>query len=81
MNPLTDLVVDKTGGDLILKNDLFVDGTLSVLGGNLDLNDRWFLNLDLRWINIETDAKLDGADAGKVKIDPFVGGLNVGYRF
>jgi outer membrane protein len=66
------------GVDLSL-DDSF--GFAAQLGGNFELNERWFLNLDLRWINIETDAKLDGVDAGKVEIDPFVGGLNIGYRF
>ena len=66
------------GSDLSL-DDSF--GFAAQLGGNIELNERWSLNLDLRWINIETDATLDGMDAGKVEIDPFVAGLNVGYRF
>ena len=56
-------------------------GFAAQLGGNLELNDRWYLNLDLRWINIETDASLDGVEVATVEIDPFVAGLNVGYRF
>ncbi len=56
-------------------------GIATQLGADFELNDRWFLNVDLRWINIETDATLDGADLGSVEIDPFVGGINVGYRF
>lgn len=49
------------------------------------LNERWFLNADLRWIDIDTKATLtaDGAPVARttVKIDPVVFGLNVGYRF
>jgi outer membrane protein len=66
------------GSDLSL-DDSF--GFAAQLGTDLALNERWSLNLDLRWVNIETDATLDGADAGKVEIDPFVAGLNLGYRF
>lgn len=32
------------------------------------------LRLDARWIDIDTDAKLDGADIGTVEIDPLVYG-------
>ncbi len=56
-------------------------GFASQLGANFRLNDRWDLNIDIRWINIETDATLDGADLGTVEIDPVVGGINLGYRF
>ena len=51
------------------------------LGVDIPLNDQWFLNGDIRYIDIETKAKLDGADLGKVKIDPWVYSLNVGVRF
>ena len=66
------------GSDLSL-DDSF--GFASQLGANFMLNDRWDLNIDIRWINIETDATLDGADIGTVEIDPVVGGINLGYRF
>ena len=56
-------------------------GFAAQLGADLELNERWSLNLDLRWVNIETDATLDGADLGTVEIDPFVAGINLGYRF
>ncbi len=51
------------------------------LGADWVLNDRWLLNFDLRWINIETDAKLAGETIGTVEIDPWVYSINVGYRF
>lgn len=56
-------------------------GIASQLGANYEINDRWQLNLDIRWINIETDASLDGVEIATVEIDPVVYGLNVGYRF
>lgn len=51
------------------------------LGADLQLNESWLVNLDVRYIDIESDAKLDGADLGTVKIDPWVYSLSVGYRF
>jgi len=45
------------------------------------LNDQWFLNLDVRYIEIETKAKLDGASIGKVNISPMVYGAHIGVRF
>lgn len=54
-------------------------------GFDIKLNDRWFLNVDARWIDISTDAtlKVNGAPAAKAKVDvdPMVYGLHVGYRF
>jgi outer membrane protein len=43
--------------------------------------DQLFMNLDVRYIDIEPDLKVGGAKAGTVKINPTTIGLNVGYRF
>lgn len=50
-------------------------------GVDLNLDERWSLTADVRWINIETDAKVNGAKVGTVKIDPWIYGVAVGYRF
>lgn len=50
-------------------------------GFDVNFDERWLLTFDLRWIGIETDAKVDGAKVGTVKIDPLVYGVAVGYRF
>lgn len=42
---------------------------------------RWTFTVDGRWMNIETTARVNGANVGKVKIDPFVWGASIGYRF
>ncbi len=36
-------------------------GIAAQQGADIELNDTWFQNFDVRWINIETDATLDGA--------------------
>jgi outer membrane protein len=56
-------------------------GVAAQLGADWLLNDSWLLNFDLRWINIETDAKDSGETIGTVEIDPWVYSINVGYRF
>jgi outer membrane protein len=42
---------------------------------------KWFVNANVRWINIESDATLDGSKLGTVEIDPMVYTFNVGRRF
>ena len=44
-------------------------------------NDDWFFNFDVRYIDIDTKAKLDGASLGTVEIDPWIFGAHIGYRF
>lgn len=56
-------------------------GLAGEIGADIILNDTWFLNASFRYIDIETDAKLDGAKLGAVKIDPYVYGIHVGMKF
>lgn len=51
------------------------------LGTDFDISDTMFVNLDVRWIDIKTDAKLDGAALEEVEIDPMVYSLTLGWRF
>lgn len=65
-------------------NNLDLDdswGAAFQLGVDYSFNDNWFVNANVRYINIETDAKLNGDDVGNVKIDPWLLGANIGYRF
>jgi len=66
------------GSDLSL-DDSF--GLAAQVGIDWMLGDKWFLNFDVRYIDIETDAFLDGAFLEKVEIDPMVYGAHVGFRF
>ncbi len=51
------------------------------IGVDIDVAPNWFVNADLRYINIETDATLNGVGIGTVDINPWVVGLTVGTRF
>lgn len=79
----TDFFSEKTygpleGSDLSLSSSW---GFAGQLGADIMLNDMWFLNLDVRYIDIETDIRLDGDNLGKADISPWVYGANVGFRF
>lgn len=56
-------------------------GLAGQLGVDIDVAPNWFVNADLRYINIESDATLNGAGIGTVEINPWVFGLNIGTRF
>ena len=66
------------GVDLSL-DDSF--GLAAQLGADISLSERMFLNLDIRWMNIETDASLDGVPLETVVIDPMVYSVNIGWTF
>lgn len=60
-------------------------GVAAQFGADWVLNQNWLVNVDVRWINIESDldVTIDGSTVGlgTVKIDPWVFAINVGYRF
>ena len=51
------------------------------VGVDFMLNDRWLINVDARYIEIETGAFLNGVGIGDVNINPMVYGVHVGYTF
>ncbi|MDH4020936.1 MAG: OmpW family protein [Xanthomonadales bacterium] len=56
-------------------------GLAGQIGFDVMFNDDWFFNFDVRYIDIDTKAKLDGASLGTVEIDPWIFGAHIGYRF
>lgn len=70
----TDIKVDSTSV-----------GLAAQLGFDYKINQQWFLNVDVRYIDISTDATLtvNGANfaTAKVDVDPLVYGIHLGYRF
>jgi len=75
--------LEVTGADLDLDTSF---GLAAQVGADYVLNENWTINFDVRWINIETDAELTvdpvgTLDLGTVEIDPWVYGINVGYKF
>jgi outer membrane protein len=66
------------GTDLSL-DDSF--GAAAQIGVDFALSGDWLLNVEARWIDIDTDARLDGVGIGSVAIDPYAYGISVGRRF
>jgi outer membrane protein len=60
-------------------------GFAAQVGADIKVDDNWFINVDVRYIDIQTDATLTVDSArlklGKVQIDPAVYSLMLGYRF
>lgn len=74
---------EKTTGPLAgtsLKLDDSV-GLAAQLGADFDISERMFVNVDVRWIDIDTDAELDGAALEEVEIDPLVYSVTLGWSF
>ena len=53
-------------------------------GMDIDIKDNWFINFDIKYIDIDSTATLDFAGnrlSVDVDIDPWVAGAGIGYRF
>lgn len=79
----TNFFSEKTSGALSGSSLKLDDswGIAGQLGVDVDVAPNWFVNADLRYISIKSDAKLDGVGIGTVDINPWVVGLTVGTRF
>lgn len=56
------------------------------VGFDYNFNGNWVFNMDLKYIDMSTDAELKLADGSvldtlQVDINPFVAGVGIGYRF
>ena len=56
-------------------------GLAAQAGFDYGINDNWFVNYAIRWIDIDADATLGGDKLGTIEIEPWVYSLNLGYRF
>ena len=50
-------------------------------GVDFRIDSRWLVNLDVKKIQIRSDVDINGAHASRVKVDPLLLGVGVGYRF
>jgi len=66
------------GTDVSIGNSF---GTAAQAGLLFDLGRRWNLVADVRWMDIDADVSVDGADVGQVNVDPLVYGLYLDWRF
>lgn len=73
----TSFYDEKTRGALA-GNKLSLDNSMGLAvdaGVDLALGAEWAVNLNIRWFDIDTDARLDGTALGTVQIDPWAYGL------
>jgi outer membrane protein len=55
---------------------------LALHGGvDVKLNNGWYVGTDLRWIDLNADVSVNGAQVGRVQVDPLAYGLYVGWKF
>jgi outer membrane protein len=79
----TSFFSEDTSGALAGSNLKLDDswGLAAHAGIDFDVTERSAIRVDARWIDIDTDAHLDGADIGTVNIDPLVYGVAYVIRF
>ncbi len=83
--------LDSGSGITDLISDYSLDDSFGVAvqaGADWMINEKWLVNFDVRWINIESDLDVTFATdppatvgLGSVDINPWVFAINVGYRF
>ena len=59
-------------------------GWAAQVGADMDINDNFFVNVDVKYIDMRTKARLNttalGLETVRVKINPVVVGIGIGYR-
>ena len=56
-------------------------GAMATAGVDLNINPTWFARADVRYLQGDSDVKLDGVKAGEAELDPVILGVGVGARF
>ena len=56
-------------------------GPAAQAGLDVKLADHWFANADVKYVKLHSDVKLNGTKISEVRIDPWLVGVGVGYRF
>lgn len=56
-------------------------GPAAQAGFDYALGNNWYFNADFKWIMIRSDVKYQGMKISQVRLDPFLFGVGVGYRF
>ena len=56
-------------------------GLAAQVGFDYAIDKNWSCNVDAKYIQMETDVKLEGTKLGKLGLNPMTYGVGVGYRF
>jgi outer membrane protein len=79
VNYTTMSKVNLLGGAASLEHDSV--GLALQAGADYAIDKKWSLNFDLKKVRIRSDVYIGGAKASRVKVDPLMLGVGVGYRF
>lgn len=79
INYTTMSKVDLLGGKGGLEHDSF--GLALQAGVDYAIDKKWSLNFDVKKVQIRSDVFISGAKVSRVKVDPLLVGVGVGYRF
>lgn len=55
-------------------------GLAAAVGLDMDLGSKWFVNVDARWMDIDSAMDIDGLPRGALELDPYMFGLSLGRR-
>lgn len=55
-------------------------GLSAAIGLDMYLGSRWFVNVDARWMDVDSSMKIDGQPRGTLELDPYMFGLSLGRR-
>lgn len=56
-------------------------GWTGQIGFDIAMNKNWLINVDAKYVKIDTDVKVGGSKVGNVDLDPWLLGVGIGYRF
>lgn len=56
-------------------------GLVAQAGFDYMFNKNWGLNVDVKYVQMNTDVSVGGAKVGKIKLNPITAGVGVTYRF
>jgi len=68
-------------GTATLDLDDYSFGGALQAGIDYEIQKNWYLNADVKYLWIKTDVKAGDTTLGDLKIDPWVFGVGIGYRF
>ncbi len=71
--------VDILDGGADIKRNSF--GPALQIGADVPLTGNWSLNLDAKKVWLKTDVSAGGAPVGRFRVDPWLVGVGVGYKF
>jgi len=64
-----------------VKLDSTTVGFAAQAGFDYKFSGNWFLNMDVKYVEIEPSLKFNGSKIATLKVDPILAGIGIGYRF